>query len=96
MTPFEYDNKTYYYKEVDNADEADSWITTLIFDSPTMKRPKYWLFGEVIETQNSRPLGEINYAITSIHKSKTTVRKSLARILGIEGRQEEINNGELI
>jgi|TARA_R110000851_G_scaffold56073_3_gene131196 hypothetical protein len=96
MTPLKYDNQTFYYKEIAHADESGSWVTTLIFDSPTMKRPKYWIFGELIEVENRNPLGEMNFAITSIHKSKSDIKKSLAKILGIEGRREEINKGDLI
>lgn len=96
MIPFEYDGKTYYYKEIIHRGEYSNWITTKIFDSPIMQRRKYLFFGDWITVENTRHIGELLYSITSTAKTKEENRKNLARILGHEGREEEIRNGEIV
>ncbi len=92
MKKLEYNGTTFYYEIFDFLDSA----YTKFYDSPTMKRKKFFIFGEEIEVRNNKSIFNLDFNIKNPNFSKEYVRDALKKELVVLNRKEEVENGEII
>ncbi len=99
MKKLEINDKTLYYKII-GFDCGEYGVTTCyktyFFLEPKMKVKKYWLWGSIIEIENTHEVFMLDYSIEEEWRTKLEIREDLEYRLELLNRKEEIKRGEII
>ena len=90
-------NTNLYYQVNFNEQEYDTILYTEFFlDIKTKLVKKYWLFGPLVEVDDSKAIFEVNFNIEEPTHTKSELKAILERKLELHFRLDEIKRGELV